>query len=91
MTVEEEMAIVADNIRKNRINKGFSQLDLSNEANLSQSFLANLESGKKKPSVHTIVRIAKALDISPRDFFPEAKTKTSDDIKKEIITLVNQL
>jgi len=37
-------------------------------SNLSQSFIANLEKGKKQPSVFTLLRIADALNVNPQDF-----------------------
>jgi len=40
-------------------------------SNLSQSFIANVEKGKKQPSVSTLLKIADALDVNPQDFFPE--------------------
>ena len=63
MNYEEELNIVIARIRKIRIEKGISQLELANIANFSQSFLANVESGKKKPSVMTILRLADALKV----------------------------
>jgi len=48
-----------------------SQLELSMWANLSQSFLACVESGKKQPSVMTLLRIAQALKVNPSIFFSE--------------------
>lgn len=40
----------------------------------------------------TIIRIAKALNVNPREFFPESfPQKTKDDIKKEIIALMELL
>jgi transcriptional regulator with XRE-family HTH domain len=91
MTIEEKLDIVITRIRKIRIEKGISQQELANIANFSQSFLANVESGKKKPSVMTILRLAEALNVNPREFFPENTTDSAEDIKKEIINLLERL
>ena len=91
MTIEEKLDIVITRIRKIRIEKGLSQQELANMANFSQSFLANVESGKKKPSVMTILRLAEALNVNPREFFPENTTDSAEDIKKEIINLLERL
>lgn len=95
MTNEEMLAYVADSIRRIRLAKGFSQLDLSAAANMSQSFIANIEKGKKEPSAMTLIRIAHALDVSPRDFFPDSQADNSasvrSGIKKEIIELLSYL
>ena len=58
-------------MRATRIRKSISQLELSLRANLSQSFLACVESGKKQPSVMTLLRIAQALKVNPSLFFTE--------------------
>jgi len=60
-----------DKIRETRKQKGFSQFDLAIEADISQSFITCVENGKKKPSVETLLKIALALEASPRSFFPE--------------------
>lgn len=92
MEYNDDLNQVIERIRRIRVEKKVSQFELAARANFSQSFLANVESGKKKPSVMTIIRIAKALDVNPREFFPESfPEKTKEDIKKEIIALVEQL
>ena len=48
MAIEDDMNFVINKIREIRIEKKISQLELANIANFSQSFLANVESGKKK-------------------------------------------
>ena len=91
MNNDEMLACVISRMKKTRISMGVSQMELCLRANLSQSFLANIESGKKQPSLMTIIRIANALGVSPRDFFPESKEQIKDDIKKEIMELVQLL
>jgi transcriptional regulator with XRE-family HTH domain len=91
MAIEDDMNFVINKIREIRIEKKISQLELANIANFSQSFLANVESGKKKPSVMTILRLAEALNVNPREFFPENTTDSAEDIKKEIINLLERL
>ena len=91
MNIEDEMNFVINKIKKIRIDKGISQLELANTANFSQSFLANVESGKKKPSLLTILRIAEALNVNPREFFSDTTGKTKDEIKDQIKSLIEQL
>lgn len=91
MTNEETLKYVCNQIKKIRTEKHISQMEISLESNLSQSFLANVEAGKKEPSAMTLIRIAKALDISPREFFPEAETEDKSKIKAEIIELLKGL
>jgi transcriptional regulator with XRE-family HTH domain len=90
MDVDGELARVIDKIREVRTRKSLSQMELSERADISQSFLAALESGKKQPSVETILKIAHALEINPGDLFPRT-TSSKSQIKEEIITLLDSL
>jgi transcriptional regulator with XRE-family HTH domain len=91
MDIGEQHQYVVDQIRKLRVKQGISQMDLSLRADLSQSFLANLERGKKQPSVLTIIKIANALEVNPKEFFPPMLTTNKQQIKDEIISLIECL
>ncbi|HOX32594.1 MAG TPA: helix-turn-helix transcriptional regulator [Spirochaetales bacterium] len=90
MEIDKELGEVIDRIREMRIRQGLSQLNLAEKANISQSFLASLEAGKKQPSVTTVLKIAHALGVNAGDFFPR-KASDKVKIKEEIITLLRQL
>lgn len=95
MTNEEVLKYVSYAIRAIRKQKNISQMELCLRANMSQGFLTNIETGKKEPSAMTLIRIAEALEVSPREFFPES-TKESDinvknEIKSEIMELLARL
>ena len=51
-------------IRENRKEKGLSQERLAKLVQVSQPFIAEIESGRKKPSVDVLMRICAVLDIS---------------------------
>ena len=91
MAIEDDMNFVINKIREIRIEKKISQLELANIENFSQSFLANVESGKKKPSLLTILRIAEALNVNPRDFFPRTTTNSKEELKTQLRDLIEQL
>ena len=91
MDEEKQLKFVISRIKEIRTQKRISQLELSTISNLSQSFLASIEKGKKQPSVLTLLRIAKALDVSPKVFFPEIKTKSKEETKEIIVDLVRSL
>ena len=64
---------VIDQIKKLRIEKGYSQAALSFELNYSDSFIAQMES-KQTPAHYNISHlnaIAKVLKCSIHDFFPK--------------------
>jgi transcriptional regulator with XRE-family HTH domain len=91
MAIEDDMNFVINKIREIRIEKKISQLELANIANFSQSFLANVESGKKKTSLLTILRIAEALNVNPREFFPKTTTNSKEELKTQLRDLIEQL
>ena len=87
MDINEQLQYIVENIKSTRIRKGISQMELSLRSNLSQSFVANIEKGKKQPSVLTLIKIAEALEVNPQEFFPEylnldEKEQTKDKIRK---------
>ncbi len=47
-----------------RKQRGLTQLALSIESGLALSFVSDLERGKRNPSIETLWKIAKALDVS---------------------------
>ena len=51
-------------IREKRKEKGLSQERLAKLVQVSQPFIAEIESGRKKPSVDVLLRICAVLDIS---------------------------
>ena len=51
-------------IREKRKEKGLSQERLAKLVQVSQPFIAEIESGRRKPSVDVLMRICAVLDIS---------------------------
>ena len=51
-------------IREKRKEKGLSQERLAKLVQVSQPFIAEIERGRKKPSVDVLMRICAVLDIS---------------------------
>lgn len=59
-------------IASRRSERGLSQEDLAGAAEMDRSFLSEIENGRKNPSVMSLVRIAKALDVQPGDLLDKA-------------------
>lgn len=92
MDIGAHLQYIINRIKLVRTNKGVSQTELSLRSNLSQSFIANIEKGKKQPSVLTLIRIADALQVNPKDFFPESSDSDSkEEIKEKIFKLIDLL
>ena len=85
-----------DNFRMNlkfyREQKGFSQSELAIQANSSNGMIGNIESGKAKPSVENICKIATALGVHPADLFlRNASTtvaKTKEILKTKLLSQI---
>ncbi len=57
--------MIGDNIKKFRKKKGLTQDGLARKADIPYTTLTKFESNVvKKPSVQTVAKIAKALDVS---------------------------
>ena len=62
---------VEHRIRQLRKNKKLSLDKLGSRAELSKSFLSEMERGKKQPRLETLQRIARELGVSAYFFFKE--------------------
>ncbi|MBU2575042.1 MAG: helix-turn-helix transcriptional regulator [Elusimicrobia bacterium] len=63
--------VIAGQLRLKRLQAGLTIEDLAHHAGISTSFLAYLETNKKKPSLATIAKLAAALDIPVSELFNE--------------------
>ena len=64
--------VVSQNIRKQRKLKGWTQVKLAMESNISVDYLKKIETKSgcdKQFSLDTVGKIAKALGIDPKDLF----------------------
>jgi transcriptional regulator with XRE-family HTH domain len=59
-------------IRAERTAKKLSMRALASAADISQPFLSQIEGGRTMPSILTLFRLAKVLDISPSELLPAA-------------------
>ncbi len=54
---------ICKKVKLERIKKGFSQEKLANEANMSRNAIWKIESGMVSPTIESLEKIAKALEI----------------------------
>jgi transcriptional regulator with XRE-family HTH domain len=62
--MEPETEKILENLRKIRISKKISLLNLANMAEISHSHLYYIESKRVIPSIDVIIKLAKALNIN---------------------------
>lgn len=55
---------IGKNITKTRLERHLTQEQLAEKANVSTVFISQIETSLKRPSLDTIIRIAKALDTT---------------------------
>jgi DNA-binding XRE family transcriptional regulator len=56
-------------IKAARESKGMSTRELAREAGISTETIYSVEHGKRLPSVTTLTKLARALDVEVKDFF----------------------
>ena len=63
-------------IRKLRKNAGLTQEQLALEADIRRTYVSLIELGQNQPTVTTIFKISKALEISPSKLIKLVETET---------------
>ena len=78
--------ILGKNIKFFRLRRQFSQADLAEKANISITFLSNIERGNNYPQAGTLCNIANSLGIEVWELFKE---NNSFDEKKAIVDRIS--
>ena len=60
---------VGKQIQKLRESRGLSQQDLAAKCNFEKSNMSRLEAGRVNPTLSTLEKVAKALDVSIAELF----------------------
>lgn len=55
------------NVARIRTERGFSQDKLAEKADLDRTFVSGIERGVRNPGIKTVLRIARALNVSVAD------------------------
>jgi XRE family transcriptional regulator, regulator of sulfur utilization len=69
---------IGERIRQLRKEKGFSQEELAEKADVHFTYIGQLERGEKNASIDTLERITKCLGISLEDFFGLVESPSKD-------------
>jgi len=62
-----------ETLKKLRLEKGLSQEALALLAELDRTYIPSIEKGERNVSITVLEKLAKALNISIKDFFDENK------------------
>ena len=58
-------------LRNLRDERGYSQEELAERAGLHRNYVGGVERGERNVALENIVKLAKALAVSPRDLFAD--------------------
>lgn len=67
--------IISDNVRLRRLFAKIPQKDLAKKVGVSQSSIAQIEYGRKCPSVRTLEKIAMGLNVEPWELLRKSEIK----------------
>ena len=89
IVVEDMEKRFARRLREEREKAKLSQLDLAFKAELSQNLVNFIETGKRIPNLHTILKLCTALNITPAILFDDPEEE-KEKAKQKIIELVQR-
>lgn len=88
MFKDEDIAVAEKNVLKKlkyyREKKNISQFELSLESGVSQNMITYIETGKRTPTLRTLIKLCYALQISPAKLFEENNNE-KEDLKHQLI------
>jgi transcriptional regulator with XRE-family HTH domain len=62
---------LAKKVRLRRYELGLTQEQLAERANFHVNYIGGIERGERNPSIESLVNLAKALEISPKELMPD--------------------
>jgi transcriptional regulator with XRE-family HTH domain len=65
--MQNESTKLGLNLKRIRTKKNISQGDIAKELGVSRGFISTIENGKTNPTLATIVKLAKAINVSIND------------------------
>lgn len=65
--MKDDAKKLGENLKKLRIKKDISQIELARILGVDRSFVSNIENGKNNPTLSTITSLVKALGVSTNE------------------------
>ncbi|MGC2816366.1 MAG: helix-turn-helix transcriptional regulator, partial [Candidatus Acidiferrum sp.] len=65
--------LIGDRLRELRLQKKFSQTDVEDRSGMQRAYISQIENNHKTPTVETLERFARALEIPVYRFFHEGE------------------
>jgi transcriptional regulator with XRE-family HTH domain len=70
-----------------RTSAGFTQEKLASEISLTRTSVTNIEKGKQKLLVHTLVEIASVLNVEIETLLPKINVKSDNEVSNKYLDL----
>ncbi len=65
--MNEDSKRLGENLKKIRIKKNITQIEIAKTLGVNRSFVSNIENGKNNPTLSTIANLAKVLGVSTNE------------------------
>jgi len=100
MNIQEIKNLFGRNIKYYRFHRQLSQAALAEKADISVTFLSNIERGKMFPKVETLSRLTESLEIDVHELFRvdlipddqrEMMNRLTKDIKGTVIAALDEV
>ncbi|MFW3654577.1 helix-turn-helix domain-containing protein [Vagococcus fluvialis] len=76
------MSRLSDTLKEIRIDKKMTMIELSKYSGASQSYISQLENGKRKPTVEALRNIAKGLSFNGEDYNKDEEDRYFNQLEK---------
>ncbi len=86
MAAEDIYQSIGKNIRGARGQRGWTQEQLAEKANIHPAFLGQIERGIKKPSLKTLKQVADALGLKAGDLLDESTPHRGRAAKADVVS-----
>ena len=82
--------MIGSRIQEIRNKKGMTQDQLSEKVGISSKYLSSIERGKENPTLNTILKMARSLDVKPDEFFTHLEIEDPAKRKSIIIEMLDE-
>lgn len=79
--------IIGKKIKKIRLENDLTQAELAEKCNLAVSYISCIESGKKKASLESLVKLGKILDVTVNTFLIGNTKNDHNEYESELIQI----
>lgn len=88
--MEIDYNLIGARLKKARLQKGFSQVKLSEILDVSEVYLSRIEKGKTRISLKRLVQMSEVLDISICEIITGSAEKSKEYLYREILEVLEK-